>query len=170
MFFETYTRRLSKRKVGSPVEHWFASGWSRQVQDSTGLSPSPAAPLKSARFALSDSVKRSVMIPSAIASAAAGRASARALSAINLNAAGSVSNVCTSFSSSSPVHNTSSNTTPAPVSSKAAAFWAWWSSVACGYGTSIHGFPSAASSAVVDAPERATTRSAALQAPAISSK
>jgi hypothetical protein len=42
---------------------------------------------------------------------------------------------------------------------------AWWSAVACGYGTRIDGMPAAASSKT-DPPERATARSAAARASA----
>ena len=51
-------------------------------------------------------------------------------------------------------------THPAPASAKARAFAAWWSSVACGYGISIAGRPTTASSAKVEAPARHIARCA----------
>ena len=52
----------------------------------------------------------------------------------------------------------------APASMRGAALSVWWSSVAKGYGTSTDGRPSTDSSAIVVAPARHTTRSAAAMA------
>jgi hypothetical protein len=58
----------------------------------------------------------------------------------------------------------------APAAARVRALALWWSSIACGSGTSTAGRPAQASSAMVEAPARATTRCAVDRRPATSGK
>ena len=70
----------------------------------------------------------------------------------------------------SSVASASVRTTAAPLDSSARAFASWWACVAAANGTRSAGRPAAAISAIVIAPARATTRSAAAYAAAMSSR
>ena len=72
--------------------------------------------------------------------------------------AGSPSSSSTCARSRAAISSSSAITTAAPASAIQRAFLAWWSAVACGYGTRIAGLPAAAISKT-EPPARATTRS-----------
>src|SRR2546428_513541 len=102
--------------------------------------------------------------------AASGCPRARARAASDASRCSSLTSSRTSWANPWAASCSSGNSTAAPAAASARALNVWCPAAAVGSGTSTLGFPQAQSSAIVIAPARHTTRSAARYAGAIGSK